>query len=327
MRFNRILPSVVVCIIAVAFFVFTERADARPRIGVLDLSSSQGVAERIAAFVEGLRQLGYVEGRNIDIDYRYADGDNKRLEPLARELIKNNPDVLLAPVPSSARVLRSLAPSLPIVCVTLSDASMPELAASYSRPGGNVTGVAQSVEGLTAKLVELTVELLPGTTRIGFLSNPAGASMRLFAQNVADGASALGVTVTTEEVGTRDAIAPAFERLIKAQSQAVIVPVNALFLTNRALIAYLGLARHLPVIVGTRDYVEAGGLASYGVDGKENYRRGAVYVDKILKGAKPADLPIEFPTKIELVINLRTATAFGLSIPPALTIRADEVIE
>jgi putative ABC transport system substrate-binding protein len=313
--------------IAVAFFICTGRAEARPRIGVLNLASLQSTVDRTAAFLDGLRRLGYAEGVNIDIDYRYADGDTKRLEPLARELIKNNPDVLLAPVPSAARVLKSVAPAMPIICLALTDASMPELAASYSRPGGNVTGVATSVEGLTAKLVELTVDLLPGTTRIGFLSNPAGASMRLFTQSITDGANALGVTLTTEEVGTRDALAPAFERLVKAQSQAVIVPVNGVFQTNRALIAYLGLARHLPVIVGTRDYVEAGGLASYGIDGKETHRRGAFYVDKILKGAKPADLPIEFPTKIELLINLRTATALGVSIPPALAIRADEVIE
>jgi putative ABC transport system substrate-binding protein len=297
------------------------------RIALLTLVSPQELAPEVAAFLDGLHHLGYMEGQNVSIDYRYAEGDVSRLKPLAQELISLKPDVVLAAEPSPARAIKSVAPILPIVCVTLSDASIPELAASYARPGGSVTGIAMSVEGLTGKLVELSLEAVPSVARIGFLSNPTGASMRFFAQNVDAGARGRGITVLTEEATTRDDLASAFNHLAKQDVQAVVVPPNGLFRTNRAQIVHLALAAHLPTIFAERENVEAGGLASYGIDTRENFRVAAGYVDKILKGAKPGDLPIEFPTKVELVINLRTAKALGLTVSPQLLARADEVIE
>jgi putative ABC transport system substrate-binding protein len=297
------------------------------RIALLTLQSPQGSAPLVAAFVDALRRLGYIEDKNLRIDYRYAEGDVKRLNPLAQELISLKPDVALAAEPSPARVMKRVAPGLPIVCVTLSDALIPELAASYARPGGTVTGIALTVEGLTGKLVELTVEIIPRVTRIGFLSNPAGASMQFFGQSIAAGSRARGIAVRTEEATTVDDLAPAFDRLAERQVQAVLVPANGLFETARAQIVQLALAARLPTIFAQREFVEVGGLASYGIDTKENYRHAAAYVDKILKGAKAGDLPIEFPTKVELVINLKTAKALGLDVPPTLLARADEVIE
>ena len=222
--------------------------------------------------------------------------------------------------------MKSVASSLPIVCISLTDAVMPELAASYARPGGTVTGIALTVEGMTSKLVELTIETVPNVARIGFLHNPAGASMQLFADSVAAGARTRGITVLTEKASTRDDLSPAINRLAKHKVQAVVIPSNGLFYVNRAQIAQLALSTHLPTIFGEREYVEAGGLASYGIDVKENYRHAAQYVVKILKGAKPGDIPIEFPTKVEMVINLKTARALGLEVPPTLLARADEVI-
>jgi putative ABC transport system substrate-binding protein len=300
----------------------TRAADARPRIAFLGLGSERGVH---LAFVDGLRRLGYAQGRNLDIDYRY--GDVEKLKPLAQELLALKPDILVADSPSGAIAFKSVAPTLPIVSLALTDAGIPDLFASYARPGGNVTGMAQSVEGVTGKLVEVVLEVIPSARRIGFLSNPRGASMRLFIQSVDVAARARGVTVLTEEAATGSELASAFGRFGEQGVQAVIVPVNGLFFSQGMQIAQIALAGRLPTVAADREYVEAGLLASYGIDQRESYRRGAGYVDRILKGAKAGDLPIEFPTRIELTINLKTAKALGLDLPPSLVTRADEVIE
>jgi putative ABC transport system substrate-binding protein len=297
------------------------------QIAVLTLLSEQQSAPLLSVFRDGLRGRGYVEGQNISFDYRYSDGDVERLKPLAQELLSLKPDIVLAPEPTPARAMKAVAPHLPIVCVTLSDALIPELAASYARPGGTVTGIALTVEGLTGKLVELTTETIPGVSRIGFLSNPAGASMRLFADGVIASARTRGIAVLIQEASTRDDLAAAINRLAKQDVQVLIVPENGLFWVNRVQVMQLALAARLPTIFAERQSVDAGGLVSYGINIKENYRHAAVYVAKILKGANAGELPIEFPTKIELVINLRTAKALGLELSPQLLARADEVID
>ena len=302
-------------------------AGLRPRIAVLSINSAQDERKNIGAFVDGLRTLGYIASQNVDIDYRYAGHDTGRLKPLAQELIALKPDVALANSPSPAVAVQSIAPNLPIVCPQISDFLVPSLVANYARPGGSVTGMASQVEGVATKLLELALDAVPGAVRIGFLANPAGASMALWVQQVEAAARARGVAVLIQEARTPDDLAPAFAGLAKQQSQAVIVPANGLFSTQATRIVQLALAARLPMIVAYPQDVEAGGLASYGVDGHENYRRTAAYVDKILKGAKPGDLPIEFPTKLVLAINLKTAKALGLEIPPTLLARADEVIE
>ena len=310
---------------AVSWPIAARAAGPRPRIAVLSINSEQDERKNVAAFVDGLRALGYVTSQNVDIDYRYAEGDTTRLKPLAQELIAFKPDVAFANSPSPAVAVQSVAPRLPIVCPQISDFLVPSLVMNYARPGGSVTGMASTVEGVATKLLELALDAVPGSTRIGFLANPAGASMALWVQQVETAARARGVTLLIQEARTPDDLAPAFDGLAKQRSQAVIVPANGLFQTERTRIVQLALAARLPTIMAYPQDVEVGGLASYGVDARENYRRAAAYVDKILKGAKPGDLPIEFPTKLILAINLKTARALGLEVP--LHQLADEVIE
>jgi len=325
MNCQRSIASLAAMMLALILAVGS--ATARPRIAFLSLGAAQEGAPLVAAFADGLRRLGYVEGRNVDIDHRYAAGDVAQLKLLAQELITLKPDIVVASEPSAARTFKSVAPTLPIVCFALTDALIPDLIGSYPHPGGNVTGMASSVEGVTGKLVEVALEITPGAVRIGFLSNPAGASMRLFAKSVDAAAGARGIAVLTADATTPGELAPAFDRFNKQGVQAVIVPANGLFRVQRAQLAQLALAARLPTISAERQYVEGGLLASYGINERENYRRGASYVDRILKGAKAGDLPVEFPTTIELTINLGTAKAMGLDLPPTLVTRADEVIE
>jgi putative ABC transport system substrate-binding protein len=302
-------------------------AGARPRIGVLDINSAESDAPNIAAFREGLQHLGYVAGRTVDIDFRYSNGNASALTALAQELVQLKPDVVLASAPSPTRALKRAAPALPIVCPALSDSFVPSFAASFAHPGGSVTGIASDVEGLIGKLTELALDAIPGATRIGFLANPAGASMARFAQQVRSTAEARRVAFSIENVEKIDDLDGAFQRLGEKKVQAAIVPANGMLQAGRPRIIELSLAMRLPLIFAQLDGVRAGGLASYGIKASESYRRAAFYVDKIVKGAAPGDIPIEFPTHIELVINLKTAKTLGLAIPPTLLARADEVIE
>jgi putative ABC transport system substrate-binding protein len=248
------------------------------------------------------------------------------LRPLAQELIALGPDVIFAEEPSPARAVKALAPDLPIVCPAL-HGRLPDLFGSYARPGGSVTGVAAMVEDLNTKLVELAHEVVPGLKLIGLLVNPAGANRMLFAEQVEAGARARGVTTRLEEARLPAELVPALDRMAKAGAQVVIVQPNGMFINQRETIIGQALAARLPTIFQEREDVEAGGFMSYGVKPTERSYRAAAFVDKILKGAKPGDLPIEFATNVELVINLKTAKALGLTIPPSLLAHADEVIE
>jgi putative tryptophan/tyrosine transport system substrate-binding protein len=311
---------------AAAWSTMAHPAGRGSRIGVLTLLSNQDEGGRVADFVAGLRGLGYNEGHNLDIDYRYADGDTARLDPLARELIALKPDLIYAAEPSAARAVNRAAPTLPIVCASLGD-HLPDLFASYARPGGSVTGLAMIIEGLNAKQVEVALELVPGATRIGLLVNPHGANRDFIVSQVKTATRTRGLTVFIEEAPTPEKLAGAFEQFSKARAQAVIIAPNGMFINERKSIVELALRAGLPTIYQDQIDVQAGGLASYGLDYRENYRRAALFVDKILKGAKPGDLPIEFPTKLKLVVNVKTARALGLTISPVLLARADEVIE
>jgi putative ABC transport system substrate-binding protein len=298
-----------------------------PRIGVLDINSAETNVRNLAAFRDGLRGLGYIEGSTVDIDYRYSDGDTDRLPALALELVQLKPDVVLAVSVSPARAVKRIAPTMPIVCPSFGDAFVPSLAASFAHPGGSVTGIATEVEGLFGKLTELTLDAIPGTTKIGFLANPTGASMPHYEQAVQSAAQARTVEVQVEPVRKLDDFDEAFQRFSDGKVRAIIVPPNGLLSSGLKRIIALSLPLRLPLVFADRDGVDAGGFVSYGVNNFDTYGRAAVYIDKILKGAAPGDLPIEFPTKLGLVINLRSARALGLTVPPALLSRADEVIE
>jgi putative tryptophan/tyrosine transport system substrate-binding protein len=311
---------------AAAWPFMASAAGKRPRVAVLTLLTRQDEGGRIGDFVSGLRELGYIAGQNLDIDYRYADGDTEQLSRLARELIALAPNAVYAGEPSAARAIKKAAPDLPIVCPVLTD-RLPDLFASYARPGGSVTGIASTIEDMNGKQVELALDVVPGAMRTGLLINPTGANRDFTTQQVEAATRARGIALLVEQARTPDELAPAFDRLTKGRAEAVIVAPNGMFINQRRSIVQLALAAGMPTIFQDRRDVEAGGLASYGVEQRENHRRSALLVDKILKGAKPGDLPIEFPTKLLLVVNLKTARALGIAIPPTVLGRADEVIE
>jgi putative ABC transport system substrate-binding protein len=306
---------------------YAQQPAPAKRIGVLDINSAEFGEANIAAFRDALLELGYVPGQTVEIDYRYSNGDTEALTGLAEELIRLKPNVIVATSTSPVMVVKRIAPSLPVVCPTFGDSFVPSLAAIFSHPGGSVTGIASNVEGVVGKLTELTIDAIPGIASIGFLANPAGASMGQNERQIKSTAEARGIVVRMEQVRYATDIDAALHRLSEEGVQAIIVPGNGLLNSQQKRIVELALALRMPLIFGERAGVSAGGLASYGVKQSENWRRAAIYIDKILKGAKPGDLPIEFPVKIELVINLKIAKTLGLTVPPTLLARADEVIE
>jgi putative ABC transport system substrate-binding protein len=289
-----------------------------------------GVARKVnsplIAFEQGMRELGYVDGQNIDIEYRFADGQLDRFPMLAGELIRLSPNVILAAVTPAAVAARALTQTIPIVCPLLADPIRFGLIASESRPGGNVTGVLFRTEGLVAKQVELALQLIPGVVKIGFLVNVASGII-IDRQELENTCQTLGIKPVPAEVRTPDDLDAAFQALANDRVQAVIVLVDGMFFQERDRIAALAAATRLPAIYGFRDHVDAGGLVSYGVNLAENFHRCATYVNKILKGANPGDLPVEFPTKLELIINNKAVKALRLIISPSVLVRADEVIE
>src|SRR5712675_962522 len=276
-----------------------EVSTKRPLLAVL-----AGVTRKEfpTSFMEGMRELGYVEGGNIDVAYRFADGHLELLPSLAEELIQLTPRVIVAAVTPAAVAARRLTQTIPIVCPILADPIDLGLISSMSRPGGNVTGLMSRIDDLIGKQIELAAQLVPALVK-------------------------LGVKLVSAEVREPNDLDTAFKLLSNEHVQAVVVLADAMLFQERQRVAELAAAARLPAVYGFRDHVDAGGLISYGVNYAENFRRAAIYVVKILKGAKPSDLPVEFPNKLELIINLKTAKALGLDIPPTLLARADEVIE
>src|SRR5262245_4079438 len=276
------------------------------------------------ALVQGLQELGYIEGQSADFAFRFAEGKLDRLPALVQELVGLTPDIIVVGVTPAAVAARALTRTIPIVCPLLADPIGFGLIASESRPGGNVTGVLFRTEGLAGKQVELGLQLIPNMTKLGLLVNVASGVI-IDRQDAESASKAAGIKLIPAEVRMADDLQGAFEALANEHVQAVIVLVDGMFFTERERIASLAETIRIPAIYGFRDHVDAGGLISYGVNLAENFHRAATYVHKILKGAKPGDLPVEFPTKLELVINLKTAKALGLTVP--LIARADQVIE
>jgi putative tryptophan/tyrosine transport system substrate-binding protein len=312
---------------AVASLPLAARAQESPkrkRIAVLS-----GVARKVnpplLAFERGLQELGYVDGQNIEIDYRYADGKVEQFPAHAGELIARSPDVIFATVTPAAVAARALTRTIPIVCPLLAYPIGFGLIANQARPGGNVTGVMFRMEGLVSKQVELALQLMPGLARLGFVVNVASGII-IDRQELEETCQRLGIKPVPAEVRVPDDLDRAFHAMVNEQVEAIIVLVDALFFQERDRVAALAAEVRLPAIYGFRSHVDAGGLISYGVNLDENFHRCATYVSKILKGANPGDLPVEFPTKIELIINNAAAKALGLTIPPSVLVRADEVI-
>jgi putative tryptophan/tyrosine transport system substrate-binding protein len=282
--------------------------------------------QMIDAFMNGLRQVDLVEGQDFELVYRSAEGHYDQYPALAREVIDLRPDVILATITQAVVVLTALTKTIPIVCPFLDDPVHLGLIASMSHPGSNVTGVLFRTEGLVGKQLELALQLVPGAHKIGFLVNVAG-SVVIDRSELESANRNLGINLETTEVRAPADLDAAFSRMADSGVRAVVVQVDGMFFQERKHIAALAATARLPAIYGFRDHVEAGGLISYGVNLAECFRRAAGYVGKILRGSKPSDLPVEFPTKLELIINLKAAKALGLEVPPILLATADEVIE
>ena len=307
-------------------------ADAQPtgmvhRIGYLASGSSSAAAAVIEAFRQALRELGWVEGRNIVIDYRFAEGRFDRLPDLAAELVRLKVDLIVAAPTPAAVAARNATATIPIVMINVGDPVGLGLIASLARPGGNVTGLSFSVGlELFGKQLELLKETVPKVRRVAILSNPGNPSHALAISNIKVAARSLGVQLQLLEARGPDGLDAAFAAMAKERVGALLVVSDTMFGIHRARLADLAAKNQVPSMHGTRQNVEAGGLIYWGPNFPDQWRRAATFVDKILKGAKPADLPVQQPTKFELVINLKTAKALGLTIPQSLLLRADEVI-
>ena len=293
------------------------------RIGFLRAGPPPG--EFVEAFQQGLGARGYIDGRNVVIEYRSTDGSFDELSRLAAELVRFNVDVILASGAPAAFAARSATTKVPIVFVSVYDPVEIGLVTSLARPGGNVTGLSQTSADLGGKRLELLKELVPKLKRIAILWHPANLTNLVQKKSVEVAARTTGVEIKSVPVQDPSQFGSAFEEARGVD--ALMQMDDPLFTTHRRQLAELAVRSRLPAIYGIRPIVDAGGLMFYGADSRDLYRRAATYTDKILKGAKPADLPIEQPTKYELVINLKTAKALGLTVPKELLLRADEVIQ
>ncbi len=314
---------------SVAFFGpgFASAQQSLPLIAVFEGASAASMAKRYDAFRDGLRQLGYVEGRNCRFEYRYADGFLDRLPGLAEELVRLNPNVIVsAPMPANL-AMRKATSTIPIVMANGADPVAFGLVQSFSRPGGNLTGLTNFAEALASKQLDIVREILSGIRRIGTLVNVENPLHVPQWQETQVAATQASVALVRFDYHVPEDVERAFDKFVQEKVEAVLVPPDVTFVSLNVRIAGLATNARLPTIFFSRPSVEAGGLLSYGPDLVDNYRRAAVFVDRILKGAKPGDLPIERPTKFELVINLRVAKALELTIPPSLVARADAVIE
>jgi putative ABC transport system substrate-binding protein len=297
-----------------------------PTIGFLGQSTRSGASEWVAAFVQRLRELGWTEGRTITIEYRWAEGREERYAELAAEFVRRKVDIIVTSGTPAVMASKRATSVIPIVFATAGDPVGTGVVASLARPGGNVTGLSLQQTDLAGKRLELLREVVPGLGRVAIMGNVDNPYTVLELGEVQVAAGTLGLEVATLEIRRAQDIAPAFDAL-KSRADALYVCTDALANTNRIRINILAVGARLPTMHGSRDYVEAGGLLSYGPNFPDLFRRAADYVDKILRGAKPADLPVEQPTKFDLIINLTTAKALGLDVPSTLLARADEVIE
>ena len=297
-----------------------------PTIGFLGADTPSTESQRVAAFVQRLRELGWIDGRNLAIEYRWAEGRNERYAEIAAEFVRLKVDVIVTAGTPPTLAAKQATAVIPIVFAAASDPVGTGLVASLARPGGNVTGLSIQTTDLAGKRLELLREVVPGLRRLAIMANVGNPASVLEMGEAQATARTLGLEVTTSEIRRAEDIAPAFEAL-KGRADALYVCADPLVNTNRIRINTLALGARLPTMYGFREYVEAGGLMSYGPNLPDLFRRAADFVDKILRGAKPADIPVEQPTKFDLVINLTTAKALGLDVPPTLLARADEVIE
>jgi putative tryptophan/tyrosine transport system substrate-binding protein len=315
--------------ISAAVWPRAARAQQRPRLATIGLLGSTTPAvegQRVGGFVQRLRELGWIEGRNISIEYRWAEGRNERFAEIAAEFSQLKVDVIVTQGTAAIIAAKQATSVIPIVFAAANDPVGTGLVASLARPGGNLTGFSSQAPDAAPKRLELLREVVGGFGDLAVIANIKNAGAVLEMHEVQGAASALGLKVVTLEIQRAEDIAAALETL-KGHAEALYVCVEPLVNSNRILLNTLALGARLPTMYGLREYVQAGGLISYGPNVPDQYRHAAEYVDRILRGTKPGDLPVQQPTKFELVINLKTAKGIGLTIPPSLLARADEVIE
>ena len=307
--------------------VAQQRPAKIPRIGYLDTSSAVIAGIRLDQLRAGLRDLGYAEGKTIVIEVRWAEANYERLPALAAELVGLKVDVIVAAGPAAIQVVQRATSAIPVVIAASGDPLAFGFVASLSRPGGNITGLSNIGADLSTKYLELLRDAVPKLSRVAVLVNPGHPRHPDYLKNIQTAAQATGVRVSPVQAGTANQIEAAFDVMKRDRAGGLIVLGDGLFFSQAPRIAELAVQQRLPTMSAIRESVEAGGLMSYGANLSEQFYRAATYVDKILKGAKPGDLPVEQPTTIELVINMKTAKAIGLKIPQNLLFRADKVIE
>jgi putative ABC transport system substrate-binding protein len=301
-----------------------------PRVGILLFGFPASPSEPAPlgrALVDGLRSLGWVEGRNVMFEWRYAEGKTDRYPALAADLMALKVDVILATGTPAALAAREATNSVPVVMVAVSDPVGSALVGSLARPGGNVTGLSLLAPQLSAKRLDLFKQAMPKLARAAVLWNTANAGMMLRFKETEAASRTLGLTIESVGVQGPDDFENAFSAIVKLRPDALLVLADTVTVAHRRRTIDFAIANRLPAIYEMREFTDDGGLMSYGISMPDHFRQAATYVDKILKGAKPADLPIEQPIKFEFVINLKTAKALGLTIPPSLLLRADQVIE
>jgi putative ABC transport system substrate-binding protein len=303
-----------------------QQAGKLPTIGFLGSSTPSAMSRWIAAFVQRLREFGWIEGRTIAIEYRWAEGRTERYAEIAAEFVRLKVDVIVTYGTPPSGVAKQATAVIPIVFAAAADPVGNGLVASLARPGGNVTGLSLQQSDTVGKKLELLHEVLTGLRRLAIMGNVGNPATVLEIGEVRVAASRLGFDITALDIRRAEDIAPAFEA-VNGRAEALYVCSDPLVITNVSRINTLALGARLPTIYNGKEYIESGGLMSYGPNYPDLFRRAGDYVDKILRGAKPADIPVEQPTKFELVINLKTAKALGLTVPPQLLSRADEVIE
>jgi len=326
----RRVGRAVVLIISLAFSPLAAEAQQTvkvPRIGYLSADGGAAASHLVEGFRQGLRTLGYVEGQSVIIDYRFADGKSERLPDLARELVQLRVDVLMVFTIPATRAAKGVTTTTPIVFAQVLDPVGAGLVAGLARPGANVTGVSVMIEDLGGKYIQLMQELMPRIADVAILWEPAQPAGALQLKQIETAATSLGVRLHTIKVLGPSDFETAFVSAKTKRSRAVFVLPSSLFNLHWQRLANLAVKHQVPTISARREFVNAGGLISYGPDFANQSRRAASYVDRILKGAKPADLPVEQPTTFELVINLRTAKALRLTIPQSMLTRADEIIQ
>ena len=299
------------------------------RVGILSTRSRPASldSEAFGQFMRGMRELGYVEGKNLQVEFRWAEGKYERLPSLAAELVQLKVDVIVAAGAQDIGAAMKATSTIPIVMATSPDPVVSGFAKTLAHPGGNITGLTNFTVDISPKLFEMLQSMAPKLSRVAVLMNPVNSSHVGVLKSIESAAQKTGVKVLRVEAGTAAEIEQAFSTMVQAKANGVLVPRDGFFIQQVGQIATLAAKHRLPSISGYRQYAEAGGLMSYGQSTTESFHRAATYVDKIFKGAKPGDLPIEQPTTFELFINGRTAKALGLNIPQSLRISADKVIE